>query len=546
MNDGSSHSDHTSAEVVTHEQLGHLVPYQDLLDRCCHHGSDLIAAARTVLTQMGLPNVAYHLAALALEEIGKASLAMVSRVNRAEDEARAWFAKRADDHVKKLFWALWGPAVGRDVITSEQIEAIQGFAKQIHENRLRGLYVSADILSVEMPKELITQEQAESLVSLAEARLELAKQTTYESLMPEERADLTWFSEATDDPEKRGLILGQKSMEKLAALGHPRKWMAWLRKEFEEAEVQGRVLAERELKRSAPSKEEADKIKWKIKVRFFTNSHSIRPKSLNWWNGVSDWIKLFPVGKKKGQLIAEFALPKRIPVQALWWTGWGASRKFIVALNIGSLGFFWWYVPEHVSRFYERLQDVEAGTDVVVERQPILRLDWKRDVLSEHALRNTAMCFGMMPGPDERESHQPFNHYFGGLAFLSKNDIHLQCEPNAYEQFYLSLKAAFRLYGDWDGAEAFADVFARVMKKTVPTIGDVEKYRELGEQFACTRPDPKAITLSEVGAMKLLCDAYLIRTFERMAKERDGVEKPSEADLDTSDATEDNESEVAS
>lgn len=321
---------------------------QRLRHACIEHAEDLLRAAERVLKDEKLSNIAYHLAALALEEIGKADLIGMSHVASTVGNERPWLSKHAEDHVRKLFWALWGPSFGRQPITKEQIESSQGLARSIHETRLQGLYVSTQAEGFALPKDAVPREKAEHLVSLAKTRLELEKtRGQKEKFSEEERKDLTWFLSATKDPERRNLILGKKSMEMLAKLQQTDKWIRWLREEFEHADREAQAVVAQELQRREPSDKEADRDKWQIKIRLFSNSHSIRAKDLVWWNKGVKWIKLHPVDQHKNQLLVEFTLPMRIPVQGLWWAGWGAARRFVCSLNIGSMGYFWWYVPEH-------------------------------------------------------------------------------------------------------------------------------------------------------------------------------------------------------
>ena len=49
----------------------------------------------------------------------------------------------------------------------------------------------------------------------------------------------------------------------------------------------------------------------------------------------------------------------------------------------------------------------------------------------------------------------------GGLTLLSRNDIHLQVENNAFDAFYASLKEALRSFGDWDGIADYSVLFQR-------------------------------------------------------------------------------------
>jgi AbiV family abortive infection protein len=87
---------------------------------------ELLAAARALLDGSQPPRLAYHFAALALEEVGKASIVGMQYAGAARGrELPSLLSEEAlQDHVRKLFWAIWGPTIGRDVITGKQIEEI--------------------------------------------------------------------------------------------------------------------------------------------------------------------------------------------------------------------------------------------------------------------------------------------------------------------------------------------------------------------------------------------------------------------------------------
>jgi len=494
---------------------------QKAMNACLSHAQDLLTAAKRMLqNEERFPNIAFHLGVLAMEEIGKAGLFAIYYMAKKLGPSSVVREEHLGDHVRKLFWAIWGPSIGREIINQKQIETSQNLAKRIHETRLRGLYVDIynDILI--LPKETISESEAEDLISLASTRLKLERAHKFKPISKDRLQNISWFLDATKNIENRRLIFSSASMKKLAEVGHPYEWIKWLKQQFEDAEIKARDLAERELKRSRPSKKEALQNKWKLKIRFYTSSHSIRQKPLNWWNGIFNWIKLHSVSRRKNELDAEFILPKAVPFQGIWWTGWTIARRFITALNIGSVGFFWWYVPKQTSRYYENLKDIESDASVFVERSPKLELDWKRDALVEQDLRNASLCFSMLPRKDERDKHEPFNYYLTGLGFLSKNDIHLQFEANAFDQFYKSLNSGMRIYGDWDGIMPFSKSFDTFLSTISRNKEERNKYLRLSKQFEKTPPDTSGITLEEVGIMKLICDAYFMRTFQRLAKER--------------------------
>src|SRR5262245_2846525 len=138
-----------------------------IMAACRNHAKDLYGAAET-LRQDGLPNVAYHLATLALEELGKAQLVAMRSMSK-DDEGLSWHQKQLDDHVKQLFWALWGPNLTNHRPEQKEIDSLRNLAVTIHENRLRGLYVSADPTDLVIPREAISADSLAPLMKLVEA-----------------------------------------------------------------------------------------------------------------------------------------------------------------------------------------------------------------------------------------------------------------------------------------------------------------------------------------------------------------------------------------
>lgn len=498
---------------------------EKIVDACVLHAGDLIRAAQLTHSD-GLPNIAYHLAVLALEELGKAELVCVSHLANISNAERS--DRYIEDHVRKLFWALWGPSFGREVISAPQLEAYKGIAQEIHETRLMALYVSTSHPDQPPPKDSVGNKEAENLISLATSRLELAKLAKPAKLSTEQQETMSWFLRATEDQEKRKYVFSQVSMEKLVELGNPLDWAEWLHSQFELSEAQARALAEQELRRTEPHEAEANKPKWKIRFRLCSDSHSIRPKLLSQWNSQVPLLQLFPGDNNKRKILVELTLPMSVPVQALWWAGWAYAQRFVVALNIGTMGFFWWYLPTQTSRYYERILDLESNSDLLLERNPILKVNWGNRAMSEQDLNRIALCFAMFPGPDQAKMHTPFNHYATALSFLSKNDIHTQFEPTIYGHFYQALKTGMKQYGDWDASGSFAEALKDKTRPFLPP--DVEhqgiegktldQYVEIGEQLESRQSQNQAISLTDAAAVKILADLYFTWRFGELAKAR--------------------------
>jgi hypothetical protein len=185
------------------------------------------------------------------------------------------------------------------------------------------------------------------------------------------------------------------------------------------------------------------------------------------------------------------------------------AQRFIVALNVGTRGYFYWFLPQHTRRYFEKLSDLSTGEQLRVERNPVLEIDWgKKDALNDEDLARTAIVFGFVL---RQHKHPAFDHYLLGLALLSKTDIHTRLEAQAVEEFFVALCEGMRLFGDWDGNEPVLTACARA-------FGDLLEPSEL-EQFvskgAHARGDV-SLTLSDAGMMKLVCDAYLFRKAEQI------------------------------
>lgn len=478
------------------------------------HADDLLSAAGAIAE--GFPHLAFHFGVLALEEVGRSSLIVMNDLARRRDDETRRFEREAQDHVRKLFWALWGPTMGRELITGQQIDEFQGLAARLHEVRQSGLYYAGP--GAPPPREAISVAETRDLLDLARARLEMAKAHRWVEPDSEQAADFRWFMEATSDPEMRTQIMSGASMKKLAELASVPAWVHWLRTEFEEAENAALALAEREVNRTPPGEGEELDAKYRMKLRFESASHSVRPAPLQRWNDDVDWIKLHAVPSDRRQLLAEITIPKRVPIQGVWWAGYRVANQLLVALNIGSLGFFWWHLPERVSRYYEELVDVENDERLVVERTPALSINWGHGALTDQVLNNIKLSFSAMTKVADQDEH-PFDHYLTGLGFLAKTDITIQFEANAFEHFYLALKGASRLFGRWDGAGAFADHFDELAQPYFEGDEDRSSYVEAARLIDEGRLADVRVELDQVAGMKVLADSVFIERFRELFQE---------------------------
>lgn len=485
---------------------------------CVDHARALLESARIVQAAKH-SNVAYHLAALCLEELGRRALLGVQAVSEKGAMPPAWPKKHEQDHIKKLFWAIFGSGFLGAPLTDDRFREMTHLAEQIHAQRLLGLYVGVSDEDLTIPAEQIDAPMAEQLISFAQATLNLVSNETFQDEVPQEAIDLqAWLLSCFEDPERRKQILSRGSLDKLAELRNVGEWIRWLKGLFEKAEADGRLAAQKELERSRNLPTAKIRDKWRLRIRIMCASHSIRPSVLSGWNKKSAWIKLSAVSGRKNELFIDFIFGDNVPVQALWFWGWGVARQFVVALNMGTMGFWWWRMPEHVSRYYESIRDLESGHELKLERSPSLRIDWGENrTLTLEDLGRVAMVFASLPPRDPNGEQTGLDFYVGGITFLSLNDVHWQCAVQSFGNFFESLRAMMAQQTDWIKGTPFEPAFLKFLDVLFPSMDERARYAELVRAFDEKKLDGVVITLKEVSFLKLFCDAYFLKTHQPKA-----------------------------
>jgi AbiV family abortive infection protein len=495
---------------------------------CVTHARALVDSARAV-QGCGHPNIAYHLAVLALEELGRRELIGVQSVAVGQSlPPPAWSEKHTQNHVQKLFWCFFGGHFFEEKLTKKSLDSLKGLAKHLHGKRLEGLYVGQDDDGLKIPSDAIKADECEEILGMAEARLTMAEaEKVRENVTDEERALQLWFLRTANDPDRRKFIFSDGSMSKLSDLKNAQEWVRWIKSEFDKVEAESIRLGQMELERSRNLDGMGKKKKWKIRIRIYSDSHTVRQKDLADWNKAIDWIKLTAVPEKKNQLIVEFILLDSIPVHGLWYFAWGLARHFVAALNIGSMGFWWWRMPEQIDSYYERIEDLETKSVVALKRSPSLKVDWGENrVLTKEDLGRVSSCFVALPSPNEHSKHGPFNYYIGGLTFLSLNDVHWQCESNIFGNFFECLRAMMVEIGDWKPGAAFEPVLVEYLGKLFPLEGeDLGRFLEIARAFEAKSPEKVTITLREASYAKLFCDTYFMGRYrtEALAKKMPSI-----------------------
>jgi hypothetical protein len=234
------------------------------------------------------------------------------------------------------------------------------------------------------------------------------------------------------------------------------------------------------------------------------------------------------VSGKKDQLLVDLSATSEIRLEAVWRMGLTMARRVVMALNVSTLGYFWFHPPlddaRQSGRYYDHVQDLTNGVEVRAQRGPALRLDFggRKRVLDEAALDRAQLCMAMLLNLHSDDERDMTERYLEGMAFIAKTDVHMSFEFQGAAAFYMCARSAMSAYGDWNRAGPYPDTLRRVVKERLPNFddADLEKPINVGEAVAGGRPIPVALTMNEVGLMKAICDVYLLHAFNRIEPQR--------------------------
>lgn len=471
-------------------------------EKCIENAENLLQVARIAFKE-GKYSIVYHLAALALEEVGKIEIYAMYELSVKDESNHSRFKKWLDDHEKKLFWAFFSESFGKQVVSKGQIDEYLRLSKYIHENRLDSLYVNP--LSDKQGS--ISRKESKLIIDLTESKIQMQKTRKFKELNESDQSLRSWFMEAANDPRKKPLLFGKKSMEKMAELKGVKDWMQWLKDQFDEQDRVGGELLKEALQASPPRM--GKNKKWKIIVEIKSDSHNIRNSIINEWNKRFIDPKLRNDPSSNKAFIVEFTALDNIPVQALWDYGLTASRAFLIAFNVVSQGLFWWTFPEYIGKYYKKILDLEKNAEVEIKRSPELKVNWgdSRTITDEMLLPIMLnYLYQMRLG---RTSRKPYELYLRGLTVLSKIDVNFQVEETTYVDFYNALKIGCEIFGDCGKNESFKNVIPKILEKYLKTEDDLLERVKLAEEIEKDGKASRKITLTDVIAMKMYCDLYL-------------------------------------
>ena len=501
------------------------------LRACVVHARDLVDSAKLVQTS-GRANIAYHLATLALEEMGRRELFQIQDAAASVGEVPPWQMNATQDHVQKLFWCFYGMGRVQDIIDQQQFFEKREAAADVHAIRLLGLYVENAETGLNIPSKAITTKQSESLISLAELLVSNAENEKPREAIPQEEIDLQiWFLSAFDDPDKRNRILTRQSFERLKSLNDIAAWTRQVKAEIERDDAELRALAEKEINRSPASLGQGDKDRWKVQLKIRTSSNSIRPKPLKKWNEGSAWIKLRPQqgALAKEELLVEITLGDNVHVGSLLPLASHIAFHFVAAINMATSGFWWWPLAPNRERIYEKIQDLENKDKGIEVGDPSFNIFRQRRELTDVHMQNLTLCLVALPGPNDQHRAPAYTYYIGGLNFMALNSVQWRCEGQAFGNFLESLRLLMVEARYINDGEAIDVAAGRFLKEKYPDLDppEHETFVRLISTFDRKQGTP-IVKLPDVYLIKLLCETIFrdaIMPSVLQSKSRDAMEQ---------------------
>lgn len=474
---------------------------------CIQNAKDNIRAAK-LLKDQNVNHLVFHLSILALEEIGKIFMAFI-KLSQKEKWDTHPLKVPLDDHVKKIFYAIWGPSIGAEIIDKKQWEDHHSEATKLHEIRLKTLY--SDLDDEVSSAQKLDNEFTNQVLSFAEARLNLAEIDGDIDVDAPVNPNFLWFEEMSDKKENHNFFWGKIAQEKLIELNSFDEWLAWLKQTKEEENKKSIDLGIQEINRVLPENIEDIKPKWEMGFTLVSRSHSIRPKDLSAFNKIEKFlVKLFP-GKDKHTLKITLTIGNNVSITELFHFGFSMCKLFTASLNIATNGIFYWNFKTDHTKYYDKI--VELGKlenpEVRLEDKS---LDWKAKnlYLTEQNMIVSSIVYEYFLTITTKEEVMAIQEYLQALSTLAKSDIHLNLDNLSFNHFYNSYKVSV-LANQIDATnENFATIGFNQIEKMKIAKQDYDQVLELGITLEKATVIDRPISQSELLMIKSISEKYFL------------------------------------
>lgn len=489
---------------------------------CIKNAEDNLRGAHE-LTGKNLNHLSFHLCILALEEIGKIFMAWM-KLNQVEHWDKEGMNIALEDHIKKLFFAIWGASIGKEVISKNQWSENQYMARNLHELRLLFLYGS---LKDQIPSsQKVPDELLNHILSFTQSRFYLA---SIEGEVNEVKADsinplLEWFQNYLKIEGKDNYIVSPAVQAKLIELEDINEWMKWLKEEHEKETAVLSKLAEEEINKPIPENFDSFIEKWELNFTLITPSHSVRKKEINGFNKHSRPFS-FALGKDRHALKVKVILPSVVTVHILWNQTWYISKAIAAALSIASRGIFYWHVPIDTDVFYDSIIDLESKQRLKLSVEEKLKVDWKTHglILTEQQMHLASIVHDYFLHVHLKPDENEVDGYMTALAMLSRTDIHLRLDFDAFMIFFDVYRSLLYKHEKiTDKAQVFEKGYFQIQGLIIGRT-EYDRVIKLGQDVKNKKTSFHKITMTDVLGMKMYCDIYFLTVAIRIMQNKPGI-----------------------
>ena len=503
-------------------------------EACIENAKNLIETAKKIDS----PNIQFHLSILAIEEIGKINICFHKILNKSL-EGKIRLNENIDDHARKLFTVLFDlGGIEKIVSDPKTLPDLQSIAKNIHNKRLKSIYVEPE--SCQVPKNIINKKEAKEMIDFAQFVIEREERYILKEKEGNDE-DFIWFMKASEDKELNQFIFRKSCFEKLNEFKEMGDWIKWIRNEFEKQKHELHQISMEELGVKEIKVTESKKKKWKIKIRIFSYSHSVRQKVINKWNSKDSSIKLYATNKKN-EFIFELTAPITTHVTSIFDYTLNYTKVFLISLNIGTMGYFWYFLPHMTKRFYDEIIDLENKIPLIIENKEIPDIkSFENAVLDNEDIKNQQKVFVYISDMLEMGILNFLNLYFMGLVVVSKIDLLFRSELNAFNYFYVAFKEALIFHEDWDNKKPLKKIIEKFFYKPEKELSNeiISEFSDLIEiggkieqkQISFQKINEE-VNLEKVFRMKTCFDMYiLMKSFMHLEKKYNEGKKSNNKDI---------------
>lgn len=482
---------------------------------CLVNSEQALNSAKLLATQ-GANHIAFHLLVLSLEEVGKifVGYALLTRQEKwGERNVNFGF----DDHVKKLFWAIWGPTFGLKKITRQDWDENRRTASQLHEKRLDALYTDLD--DQICGKDKVSAEDLTALISYVEGRLELGKVEGEKAIEDVSNPDQDWLSIQLSNPERRPFIFSEQSQHKLIDFdGEVALWINWLKEYYEKEELYLASLGEEELARKIHPGTQQITPKWKLRIKVISPSHDIRQNVLEAFNKRNPFVKLYTADDNH-TLNIDFIIGDHISWQSLWHYGWSLSKLFVASLNISSNGFFYWNAITDKETFYESIHDLQSNKRLKVYPPSGLLINWEKASmrLNESHIDTADFLFRYLLRLQDQIILQAIGYYCSAVALIAKSDVHSRFEIIIFSDLFAAFKVSVCHALQLNSLDTLVEVAYDQLTGMVVNKQEFYRIISMGIDMENKVSFKNPITLSDILLLKQYCGMFFLTLAAREA-----------------------------